>query len=135
MPSMFTEEERLARIRASQARYRERNREFLREVVARSKRRPEYLEQRRHKYYAHRAALIEFGLLEPRGIGRPKLYKTDEERLAARKLRYASENKAKREVEAAYRALVNSRTISEGTTSASSSDASPTGSTATQRSV
>jgi len=78
---MYLPEERLARVRASKAKWREQNRDATRAKAAEKRALPEYRERENeyHKalYRARRQALLDTGW-RPRPVGRPRL-RTPEE--------------------------------------------------------
>ena len=80
-PAIYSDEERLARVRASKAKYRERTREATRAKAAELRALPEYREResqyRKALYKAKRQALLESGW-RPRRVGRPRI-RTPEE--------------------------------------------------------
>ena len=80
-PAIYSPEERLARVRASKAKWREKNRDATRAKAAEKRALPEYRERENeyHKalYRARRQALLDTGW-RPRPVGRPRL-RTPEE--------------------------------------------------------
>ena len=83
---MSTEaEDRLERTRAYNASYYERNKERLRLASVLNKHRPEAKARRLELYHLTRKAMIAQGLIEKRGRGRPRIYATKEEAVAARR--------------------------------------------------
>ena len=80
-PAIYSAEERLARVRASKAKWREQNRDAVRAKEAVRRTTPAYRERDRERrkalYRAKRQALLDAGWL-PRRVGRPRL-RTPEE--------------------------------------------------------
>ena len=98
---MSTETEaRLERIKISKANYRDRNRDQVRMANRLNRERPEAKERRRELYHLTRSAMVEQGLVEQRGPGRPKIYATKEEGLAARRERAVAIRERWRELRA-----------------------------------
>jgi len=80
-PAIYSDEERLARVRASKAKYWERTREANRAKAAELRALPEYREReneyRKALYRSKRQALLDSGW-RPRRVGRPRI-RTPEE--------------------------------------------------------
>ena len=80
-PAIYSAEERLARVRASKAKWREQNRDATRAKEAVQRATPDFRERDRQRrkalYRARRQALLDTGWL-PRRVGRPRL-RTPEE--------------------------------------------------------
>ena len=81
----LSSEERKQRIRDSQSRWRDRNRDKLRELHRQSANANAGRSRKRAGYHKQRQSLIEQGLITARGVGRPCIYATEEERMDARR--------------------------------------------------
>ena len=68
----FSSEERRERAADSRRRYRERNRQKVRDTITAYKQHPEVIARLRQRYHAKRQELAAQGLLVLRGVGRPK---------------------------------------------------------------
>ena len=82
---VLTSSERKERLRDSQRRWRKRNRDQVREWRRQAARTEAAHAIARSKYHLQRQELIAQGLLDARAVGRPCIYETEEERLAARR--------------------------------------------------
>eukprot|EP00969_Alexandrium_andersonii_P355657 15444894-Alexandrium_andersonii.AAC.1 len=83
-PCVYSSSERKERIKASKRAWALRNADKVRESVARKRNAPGYKEKRHQWYLKAKQAKLDTGFC-PKPRGRPRVYGTEEERLAAKR--------------------------------------------------